>query len=58
MPETATSYPSLYIEPVQGWLKNVRSRVPEPSYSVIVTIDCRRRVWRLVTRFTRAITVA
>ncbi len=48
----------MYDEAVHGWLKNVRSRYPEPSYSVIVTIDWRRRVCRLVTRFTRAITVA
>ena len=41
-----------------GWLKKVRSSMPEPSGIVTVTIDCRRRVSRLNVLCTLAITVA
>ena len=57
-PETASSCPSRYMLAVHGWLKKVRSRYPVPSVIVTVTIDWRRRVRRLETFFTRAMTVA
>ena len=57
-PDTASSAPSLYQEATHGWLKNVRSRKPDPSPIVTVTMAWRRRVWRLATERTVAITVA